>query len=254
LGARTNDDGDALIAAACDGTLRVLAAAVRAKVSRVVLTSSTAASSPKPSVKEAVSDETIWTDPTVRGLTPYRVSKIYAERAAWDFMKANGGSTELTSVLPTGIFGPILTAEGLGSVQLVQRLLNGSVPGIPNVGFNVVDVRDLADLHIRAMTAKEAAGERFIGGGEFLWMADIARILREHLGARAAKVPKRMLPNIVLRLAALANPAMKEITAMLGHKHDTTSAKAERILGWKSRPATTTILDCAESLFAKGAL
>jgi nucleoside-diphosphate-sugar epimerase len=254
LGARNNDDARALISAARDGTLRVLAAARRARVKRVVLTSSTAASAPKPNVREAVSDEAVWTDPTARGLTPYRQSKIYAERAAWEFMKSGGGPTELTAVLPTGIFGPVLTAEGLGSVVLVQRLLNGSMPGIPNIGFNVVDVRDLADLHIRAMTAPEAAAQRFIGGGEFMWMADIARVLRDNLGDRARKVPKRMLPNILLRLAALTNPAMKEVSAMLGHKHDVTSAKAQRMLDWKSGPAKTAVLDCAESLFAKGAV
>jgi nucleoside-diphosphate-sugar epimerase len=243
---------DELIATARDGTLRVLRAAKDAKVKRVVLTSSGAACAPAPNVKEAVSDETVWTDPKAKGLTAYRLSKVFAERAAWDFMK--GSATELATVLPAGIFGPVLTADGLGSVQLVQRLLDGSMPGIPKVGFNVVDVRDVTDLHIRAMMRPEAKGERFIAGSEFLWMTDIARLLRGTFGPRAAKVPTRTLPNFVLRAAALFNRELKDVTVMLGHRHDVTSAKAQRVLGWTPRPAAAAIIDCAESLFARGAV
>ena len=253
LGGKTND-GDALIAAARDGTLRVLKAATTANVKRIVLTSSGAASSPPLRVKDAVSDEMVWTDPNDKGLTPYRLSKFYAERGAWDFMKANGGVTEFATVLPAGIFGPILTAEGLGSVQLVQRLLTGAMPGIPKIGFNVVDVRDVVDLHIRAMTAPEAVSQRFIAGSEFLWIMEIANLLRERLGPRAAKVPTRTIPDFVLRIGALFNPEFKDVAVMLGHKHDVTSAKAQRMLGWKPRRAATAILDCAEGLFAHKAV
>jgi nucleoside-diphosphate-sugar epimerase len=242
-----------LIAAACDGTLRVLRAATAARVRRVVLTSSAAASAPAPRVREALSDETVWTDPAARGLTPYRRSKVLAERAAWDFMRVQGGATEFATVLPTGIFGPILTAEGLGSVQLVQRLLTGAMPGIPKIGFNVVDVRDVVDLHLRAMTAPEAVNRRFIAGSGFLWMTEIAALLRERLGARAAKVPRRTLPDVVLRAGALFRPELRDITVMLGHRHDVTAAKAQQLLGWTARPPATAILDCAESLFAHNA-
>jgi nucleoside-diphosphate-sugar epimerase len=253
IGDADNKNPDSYIAPARDGALRVLRAAVKAGAKRVVLTSSGAASAPAPKVKKALSDETVWTDPKAKGLTPYRLSKVIAEKAAWDFMCANGGATEFVTVLPAGIMGPILTTEGLGSVQLVQRLLKGAMPGIPNFGFNVVDVRDVADLHIRAMTAPEARGQRFIAAAEFMWMMEIARLLRDRLGGRAGKVPTRRLASFVLRFAALFNPQLTDMTVMLDHKHEVTSAKAQKMLDWKPRPAATTIIDCAESLMAAGA-
>jgi nucleoside-diphosphate-sugar epimerase len=244
---------DELIATARDGALRVLRAAVKAGVKRVVLTSAAAACDPPHTIKEAVSDEKIWTDPNDPKLTAYRRSKAIAEKAAWDFMAANGGKTELVTILPTAIFGPILTTDGLGSVQIVQRLLKGALPGIPNFGFNTVDVRDVADAHIRAMTAPGAAGQRFIAGSGWTWMADIARVLREKLGARASKVPTRRLPNFLLRALAIFQPEVKEVTILLGRRHDVTSAKAQNFLGWKPRPPDVTIIDCAQSLIAMGA-
>jgi nucleoside-diphosphate-sugar epimerase len=254
LGSGNWKNPDEVIAPARDGALRVLDAAVRNNVKRVVMTSSGAASAPGPNVREAVRDETVWTDPKTKGLTPYRQSKVIAERAAWDFMNANGGKTEFVTILPTAILGPVLTADSLGSVQIVQRLMKGALPGIPNLGFNVVDVRDVADAHIRAMIVPQAAGQRFIAGSEFLWMADIARILRAHFGERAKKVPTRRLPSFVLRLVALFQPELKDVTYSLDQKHDATSAKAQTVLGWKPRPAETAVVDCTESLIARGAV
>ncbi|HEY5339198.1 MAG TPA: NAD-dependent epimerase/dehydratase family protein [Rhizomicrobium sp.] len=250
----TGGDVNALISAARDGALRVLRAAVKAGVKRVVLTSSAAASAPLASVKDAVSDETLWTDPDGKGLTPYRRSKVIAEKAAWDFINTSGGKTELVTILPTGIFGPVLTTDGLGSVQIVQRLMQGALPGMPHFGMNVVDVRDVADAHIRAMTMSEAAGQRFIAGSGWLWMDDIGRILRETFGDRAKKVPVRRLPSFVLRLLSLFRPELKDVTVMLDRKHDVTSAKAQRVLGWTPRPPETAIVDCADSLIAKNAV
>jgi nucleoside-diphosphate-sugar epimerase len=253
LGGKTKDPND-LIVAARDGTLRVLAAALKAKVRRVVLTSSGAACCPPLNSPDSLTDETYWTDAKDPGLTAYRKSKTVAERAAWDFMMAQGAGGTLATVLPAGVFGPVLTPEGIGSVGLVQRLLTGAMPGIPRLGFNVIDVRDLADLHIRAMTAPEAAGQRFIAAGDFLWMADIAKILRDKLGERAAKVPTRQLPNFLLRLGALFDPGLRDVTPMLGHRHAYSSVKAQRVFGWMPRPAVETIVDCANSLIAKGAV
>ncbi|MGH6871994.1 MAG: NAD-dependent epimerase/dehydratase family protein [Rhizomicrobium sp.] len=253
LGVDAPKDPNELIVPARDGALRVLRASVRAGVKRVVLTSSTAASTAAPRAPDSVADETVWTDPNAPGITAYRQSKIYAERAAWEFIRTDGGATSLTTVLPGAVLGPVLSAEGLGSVQIVQRLLKGALPGIPHFGFNVVDVRDVADLHIRAMTAPEAAGQRFIASGEYLWMADVANILRQNLGVRAAKVPTRRLPSILLRLASLFDKTLTQVTPMLDHRHETTSAKAQRVLGWSPRPARETIVDCAESLIARGA-
>jgi nucleoside-diphosphate-sugar epimerase len=247
MGHHAGDDPNSLIGPARDGALRVLKAAVKAGVKRVVLTSSTAASSPVLTGADSLSDETVWTDPDNAG-SLYRRSKVLAERAAWDFMAGEGGRTEFATVLPTAIFGPILAAEGLGSVMVLGAILAGRMPGLPKRGFNVIDVRDLAEVHIRAMTAPPAAGERFIAASDFLWMADIAKILRGRFPDRP--IPRRVLPNFVVKLGARANPALKALVLGLGRKHAFSSAKARRMLRWTPRPAVETVIDCAESLIA----
>jgi len=248
-------DPNDFIVPAREGTLRVLKAATRAGVERVVFTSSAAACRPPLSSPDGVSDETVWTDPNDRGLDAYRISKTLAERAAWDFMAEQKSTlTTLTTILPTAVLGPLLTAENLGSVQLLQAFMNGRIPGYPRIGFGIVDVRDVADLHFRAMTAPEAAGERFLAIGEWLWMKEMGERLRSKMGARAGKIPKRMLPDFVVRLVAIFDRPMRFLTPSLGRKHANTSAKAQKILGWKPRPAAETIIDCAESLLAKGAV
>ncbi|GAB3409258.1 Rossmann-fold NAD(P)-binding domain-containing protein [Flindersiella endophytica] len=249
LGNEAPRDRDALVGPARDGTLRVLRAATRAGVRRVVMTSSTAASTP-PQGPGAVGDETVWTDPDERTVNAYRRSKIYAERAAWDYTTSEAGSPALTTILPGAIFGPVLSKANLGSVGIIQRFLAGGQAGVPRIGFCVVDVRDLADLHIRAMTAPEAAGERFVATGDFLWMHEITATLRSALGERARRVPARTLPDPVVRLLALFVPMLRTLTPLLGQKRLFSSAKAQRLLGFAPRPARETIVDCAESLLA----
>jgi dihydroflavonol-4-reductase len=246
------DDGEAQIAAARDGSLRVLKAAITAGVKRVVVTSSTAAAAAPLSRRKADNDETNWTDLKQPNINAYRRSKVIAERAVWDHMAANPGATELTTVLPTAIFGPVLSKDTHGSVQMISRLLSGRMPGYPQLGFSVVDVRDLAVAHVLAMTSPQAPGQRFIAAGDFLWMGDIARILRERLGARAAKVPTRQLPNTVLKVLALGDPGIRALIPQLGNRHSFSADKARRMLGWSARPGEETVVDCAESLIAHG--
>jgi nucleoside-diphosphate-sugar epimerase len=237
---------ESLIEPARDGTLRVLRAATAAGVKRVVMTSAANTASPSSYRDEGVSDETLWTDPDDPTLQPYRRSKTVAERAAWDYMASQEG-TSLTTILPGAVFGPVLTADNLGSTQIIARLLGG-MPGTPRIGFEIVDVRDLADLHIRAMSTPEAAGERFLGTGEFMWMRDMARALRAGLGDAARKVPTRNLPNLVVRIAALGDPTLREIMPALGRRHRHSTAKAERVLNWRPRPAAETVVACGRSL------
>ena len=253
LGGDTSGDSDALIIPARDGTLRVLRAAVKAGVRRVVMTSAAAAARP-PHSADRISDETVWADPADRQFDAYRRSKILAERAAWDFMAEHAGRTSLTTILPGAVFGPVLTKANLGSVQIIQRLLEGRPAAIPRLGFWIVDVRDLAELHIHAMTASEAAANRFIAAGDFMWMEDIATTLRLKLGSRAGKVPTRRLPDLVFRLSSLFVPVLRTFVSSLGRKNDLTAAKARRMLGFSPRPATTTIVDCAESLLRENAV
>jgi dihydroflavonol-4-reductase len=251
LGRDTPTDRNALVAPARDGTLRVLRAAVNADVKRVVMTSA-AATARTPLNSETVSDETIWSNPDDPQFDAYRVSKILAERAAWDFMNTAPGKTQFTTILPTAVFGPVLTKENLGSVQIIQRLLEGRPSFVPRLGFWVVDVRDLAELHIRAMTAPEAAGQRFIASSGFMWMADIAETLRSRFGGQAAKVPTRRLPDFVFRLLLPFMPHLRTLAPLLGHKVPLTSQKAQQMLGFSPRPATTTVIDCAKSLVKNG--
>lgn len=253
LGNDSPSGADALLTPARDGTLRVLRAATRAGVKRVVMTSSLAAATPSRREEGKVADESVWTDVSDTGKTnAYRLSKAIAERAAWDFMKSHGGKTSFSTVLPGAVFGPVMGSQNLGSVLVIGRILGGKLPGNPRIGFSIVDVRDLADLHIRAMTAPEAAGQRFIAIRDFMWMADIAGELRGQLGEQARKVPTRTLPDFVLRLAALFDKALHNVTPLLGRRLSFSSAKAQQMLGWEPRPAKATVVDCARSLIEAG--
>lgn len=162
LGDENSRDADALIVPARDGALRVLRAASRAGVKRVVMTSAANAASPASYTDEGVTDETLWTVDSP-SLPAYRRSKTIAEKAAWDYMAGTSSATELTTVLPGAVLGPILSADNVGTASIVQRMLRGTMPGAPRIGLEVVDVRDLVDLHIRAMASPDAAGQRFLG-------------------------------------------------------------------------------------------
>ncbi|HEX4356378.1 MAG TPA: NAD-dependent epimerase/dehydratase family protein [Pseudonocardia sp.] len=251
LGGDAPKDPDALIGPARDGALRVLRAAVDASVKRVVLTSACAAATPPLASPDSVSDETRWTDTDDPTLTAYRKSKAVAEQAAWDFIRERGGATTLATVLPGAVFGPLLDPANRGSVQVIERLLRG-MPGTPRIGFEVVDVRDLADLHVRAMVAPDAAGRRYIGAGEFRWMSEIAGELRAGLGAAAAKVPTRTLPDFAVRVLARFDPGVRALAPYLGRRHLHSSALALESLGWRPRPAAETVTDCGASLLAHG--
>ncbi|MFJ5261824.1 NAD-dependent epimerase/dehydratase family protein [Streptomyces sp. NPDC088387] len=255
LGVSAGDNPDAMIRTAHDGTLRVLRAATAAGVKRIVMTSAANAASPSSYAEEGVTDETLWTDPDDPTLIPYRRSKTLAERAAWDFMAQRGGGTELTTVLPGAVFGPVLTSSTVGSVGIVARMLSGKMPGVPRIGLEVVDVRDLVDVHLRALESPAAAGQRFLATGEFLWMRDMARILRDGLGDAGRHVSTRQIPDTVVRLVArFRDPSLREITPALGRRNRHSTEKARTVLGWQPRPARQTVLDCGESLVAHGAV
>ena len=253
LGVPPPKDPEDLIRPARDGALRVIRAAIKAGASRVVMTSSVASVSAW-GAPDGESDETAWSDPDDLRLDAYTRSKTIAERAAWDLIGSAGGATSLATVLPALVIGPVLGRDFSDSVQVVQRLLSGKVPGLPRLGFNIVDVRDVADLHIRAMTDPAAAGQRFIAAGDFAWMAEIAALLRARLGPEAAKVPTARAPDILLRLVSLFDQDLKAVTPNLGRRRTFSSAKAQAMLSWTPRPMEDTILDCARSLIAAGAV
>jgi dihydroflavonol-4-reductase len=246
---------DELIVPAREGALRVLRAARDAGVKRVVLTSSFAAIGYGQDVQTAPFNEGNWTDPAASDVQPYAKSKTLAERAAWDFIAREGGALELAVVNPVGVFGPVLGPDYSTSILLVQRLMDGAMPGCPQLSFGVVDVRDVADLHIRAMTDPAAKGERFLAvAGDFMSIRDIAMVLKSRLGASARQVPTRQLPNWVVYLASLFDPAVKQILPELGKPKNATSEKARHVLGWTPRSNEDAIVATAESLLRLGLL
>ncbi|WUJ73622.1 NAD-dependent epimerase/dehydratase family protein [Kribbella soli] len=222
------EDPDELIVPAREGTLRVLRAARDAGARRVVLTSSFAAVgyTPKPGAEFTEDD---WTDPDTPGLAPYPRSKAIAERAAWDLMR--DADTELVVVNPTGIFGPTLITNLRSSTQLIKLMLDGTMPVAPRARFGVVDVRDVADLHQRAMAAPDAAGKRFlaVANGPTVSFLEIAQILGPPAPTEEAPGPD--LPRPIIH-----------------------NDRARTELAWQPRDVKTTILETAESLRDLGLL
>lgn len=249
--AATPKHEDDLIRPAREGTLRVLRAARGAGVKRVVVTSSFAAVGYGHAPREAPFDETTWTELAGKGVSAYVKSKTLAERAAWEFAEREG--LELATVNPVGIMGPVLGKDFATSVLIVQRMLQGKLPGLPKAMFGVVDVRDVADLHLRAMVDPAAAGQRFLAiGGDFHWLVDYAKVLKERLGPAAAKVTTRQLPSWLVRIVALFDGEARQIVPELGRVKNATSAKAKTLLGWSPRSAEHALVASAESLIANG--
>lgn len=233
------------------GNLRVLRAARDAGVKRVVLTSAFGAIGVGHKAPNRPFNETDWSDLT-GNVAPYQKSKTLSERAAWEFLAREGGALELSSVNPVAVLGPVLGADYSHSIRFIRKMMDGQ-PGNPKINSGFVDVRDVADLHLRAMTQPAAKGERFLAiAGESLWMTDVAKVLRHEMGAAASRVSTRELPNWVVRLAALRDPSIKGILPQLGANLNATGEKAMRLLGWKPRPALEAIVATAESLIRLG--
>jgi dihydroflavonol-4-reductase len=198
--------------------------------------------------------ETDWTNLN-SDVVPYVKSKALAERAAWDFLAKQGGNLEFSVINPVGVFGPVLGPDYSTSILLVQRLMDAAMPGCPRLYFGVVDVRDVADIHLRAMTNPAAKGERFLAvTGDFMSMVEIAKLLKSRLGEAAKRVPTTELPNWLVRLAALRDPTIRLILPELGKYKNATNEKAKRILGWTPRSNEDSILGTAESLIRLGLL
>jgi dihydroflavonol-4-reductase len=246
-------DPDELIVPAREGTLRVLGKALDHGVQRVVVTSSIAAVRLAKGSEKRVLDEDDWTDPDSPDLTPYVRSKTIAERAAWDMVRERDEEERLAVVNPGAIIGPVLHSDLSYSLQAIERLLKGS-PGVPRLGFNFVDVRDVADLELRAMTSPDAGGKRFIAVTKWLWMAEAGEILRARLGDQASKVPTRTIPDFLVRGMALFDGGIRSIVGTLGKRTDLTSERARSELGWSPRPIEDTVAETGQSLIEHGSV
>lgn len=244
---------DELIIPARDGTLRVLTAANRAKVKRAIITSSFAAIGYGHVSNELVFDENYWTNINGPNVSAYVKSKAIAEKAAWDFVANCDSKMELSVINPVAIFGPVLNNDFGTSVEVVEMMMNGKMPGLANVHLGIVDVRDVAELHLLAMTHVKAKGQRYLAtAGEGLFFADIAKILRDGFGEKAAKVPTFVVPNFLLRILALFMANARDAVPHLSIARKGTSAKAIKELGWKPKSEKEAILSCAQSLIDFG--
>ena len=245
---------DELIRPARDGALRVLKAAKAAGVERVVMTSSMAAigygwGDQRP----AKFHESHWSNAdNISDNTAYTRSKTIAERAAWDYIDAEGKGLELAVINPVAVLGPAMSEDVSSSLQLISQPLEGKLPAYPKLSFGIVDVRDVAEAHLRAMTSAEAAGKRFIVGDRVMWMEEVGAVLREAYPDR--KIPKGVLPNWLVRLLSFANPPLKQILPELGQERDFSNDRLKQVLGITPIPAEDAIRASADSLIRLGAV
>jgi len=242
-----------LILPAKKGTLSILQAASQNGVKRVVITSSSGAivyGKPKHK-RKGTFDESDWTDVTNKtDTTPYFRSKTIAERAAWEFIKNDSSGMELTTVCPGAILGPVLEKDFGTSANIVIKTMDGSSPALPNIGFDIVDVRSVADLLIRAMEMPQAANQRYVGSAGFMKFKEVATIIKEANPER--KIPTAVLPNFAVRFYAYIDPSLKPVLVDLGAERKVDHTKAQRELDWEPISNREAVQACAKSVLDLG--
>lgn len=244
---------DELIVPAREGTLRALRFADRAGVKRFVQTSSLAAIAYGRSEKQYTINESNWTNIDHPDAYPYVKSKTIAERAARDWIEASPTQMEFVSVNPSMVLGPVDSADFSVSVEAIKQLLNGSMPMAPDIGFAVVDTRDVADLHVRCLEEPGLGGERFVAAGKFYKIIEVGEILRRNLPAeQTKKVPTRVMPNWMVSVLSLFNAGVHSIKSEVGKTRTADASHAKERLGWQTRNEEESIVDCAKSLIALG--
>ena len=244
---------DELIVPAKNGVLNVLQAASVNRVRRVVLTSSSGnLLYGKPKGRESGTfDETVSLNgQTMSDLTPYLRSKLMAEKAAWDFMATDTSGLELVAVLPGVMLGPVLENDFGTTADIVLKMLNGSLPAVPATGFDLADVRSVADALVRAMEMPGAAGQRFAISAGFLTLREVADILRQQYPDR--KIPRIVLPDFLTRVLSWFDSSLAPVLLDLGHERKVNHGKAEKLLGWQPLDNREAVISCARSLLALG--
>ncbi|MEM1105472.1 MAG: aldehyde reductase [Pseudomonadota bacterium] len=243
-------DPDTVIKPARDGALRVLKAAKAAGVKRVVMTSSVAAiaygwGEGRPEILT----EAHWSNPdNLKANTPYTRSKTIAEKAAWDYVAGDGAGIELTTINPSAVLGPVMGGDFSASLQIITQLMEGKLPATPRVGFQIVDVRDVAEAHVLALETEAAIGQRYAVTEDFMWFSEVADLLRDAYPNHPKSIPSGEMPNWLLRLMAPLNPPVKQLLPELGKRRIVSSDKARDELGWTPRPAREAVLAAADSL------
>lgn len=238
-----------MINPAINGVLRVLKAASAAHLKRVVLTSAYGAIFAGHRDQTTPFTEEDWSDLSVKGIHPYQKSKTLSERAAWDFIDNDHSGLELATVNPVAVMGPVLADDYSHSNIQIQEMLTGKTKVLAPVDCGYVDVRDVASLHLLAMTSPKAAGQRFLATtGETYSMKDVAEILRDNFPQFAKNIPSKVVPTAIIKAAAVANPMLRMVASVAGTYAETSNAKAAKLLGWQPRSAKTAILATAQSM------
>lgn len=244
-------DREALVADARAGAMRVVEHAIGAGAERVVMTSSMVSMMGQPGRSEhMLVKETDWSDPDWKPMTAYPVSKTRAELAVWDYGKAQSVTDRITTICPGLVFGPDTYDNGGASLSIIKGLFSGKFPMMPRIAYPVVDVRDCASLHIKAMTAKKAGGRRLMAASNTLWISEIADILSE--AYPKSKLPTREMPDWMVKVGAFFDPAIKSIVPDVGIYHEADAAYVTGLTGVVPRPAKVAVLAAAESLIENG--
>lgn len=241
-------DPQEIIAPAVNGTLRVLNAAKEQGIDRIVLTSSLVAVSYGRGGRDELFSEEDWTDPDGKDVSPYVQSKTLAEKAAWDFVAEHAPGMKLSVINPGVVLGPLLSPSHGTSVELVRKMMAGEFPGVPHAGFCVVDVRDVAELHVKAFQSEAAIGERFVCSEKWMWLRDVGREVKVQFHDKGRKAPTTELPGFMVRLVSLFDKSVRPVLIELDQKRDTDNSKAKTLLDWKPRPAEEAIIATGEGL------
>lgn len=244
-------DENELVRPAVNGTLRALRAAHAAGIRRVVLTSSSGAVTNVPrEIRKERFDEEDWSDPSWPRITPYLKSKTLAERAAWDFVEDSAPGMELTVINPCLILGCPLDDRYGTSLRVIERLLRGKDPLLPNVGMSIVDVEDVARMHVRAITEPRTVGKRIIGAAGFMWLTEMARTLKD--AYPQSKVALRTAPDLAIRLVGLFDRQIQSIVPLLSRRQELANARARELLDMDFIPAADSLRATARYIMERG--
>lgn len=244
---------EALVPIARDGTLRLLAAANEAGVERIVLTSSLDTMVYRNTrLKNFTVRECDWTDPEMPVLSAYTVSKVRAERAAWDFVETLKKKNILTVINPGMVMGPAIDRNISASLVMLELIVKRAYPALPSTAYPIVDVRDLSELHVRVMTNSEVGGRRLLSASDTLSMREIAEIMRTELGPHGSRIPRLNLPSCVVKIMARFDPTIRTLLADLDLYPMADSAYVTALTGVVFRPARESVVAAGKSLIEQG--
>jgi dihydroflavonol-4-reductase len=242
---------EALVADARGGAMRVVEQALGAGAERVIMTSSMVAMMGQAGRGDhMLVKESDWSDPNWRPLTAYPVSKTRAERAIWDYANAQNVKDRVTTICPGLVFGPDTYKNGGASLEIIKGLFSGQFPMMPRIAYPVIDVRDCASLHIKAMTAEAAGGRRLIAASNTLWISDIAKLLKD--AYPNAKLPSQEMANWIVKIVGIFDQSVKSIVPDVGTFHEADASYVTNLTGVMPRPAKDAVLASAQSLIESG--